>query len=163
MKKQFLLPVLFTLLLLLTGCPYNSKIPLSAVPKQPIDKALLGEWGNAKEPEDSSVLTIYAFNQYEYAILILDKSNNKTTAELTRAFLTPVGGKMLLNLESLKSKGDFNFCTYSLEGDTLKVKVVSDIVMKEKFESSKAMAKAFAKKIDNKDFYESELVFVKVK
>lgn len=163
MRKQILLPVLLPLLLLLTGCPYNSKIPLSAVPKQPIDRALLGEWKNAKEPADSSVLTIYEFNKNEYALVILDKSNTKISVEASRAFLTPVGGKLLLNVESLKTKGEYNFCSYTLEGPILKIKVVSDIVMKEKYESSKTMAKAFAKKMNDKDFFESELVFTKNK
>jgi hypothetical protein len=160
MKRKIILPVLLPLLLFLTGCPYNSKIPLS-IPKQPVDKALLGEWKNAKEPNDSSVLKIYEFNANEYALVIIDKTNNDSSVELLRAFLTPVGDKLLLNVESFKTRGEFNFCSYTLEGSTLKIKVVSDIVMKEKYESSKTMAKAFAKKMNDKDFFESELVFTK--
>jgi hypothetical protein len=45
----------------------------------------------------------------------------------------------------------------------LSIKVVSDIALKEKYPTSKALIKAFAQKIHDKDFYESGLAFRKVK
>ncbi len=161
MKKSLLLLVL-PLVFLLTGCPYNSKIPLS-VPKTPIDRALVGEWKSNEEPNDSSSMKVFEFNSKEYFILIVDKSDNKTTVDAYRAYLSPVAGRNLLNLENMKAKGEFSFCSYTLEGNSLKIKMVSDVSVKEKYESSKTMKKAFAKKIVMPDFFENELVFFRKK
>lgn len=162
MKPTLLILALLPLLLLLTGCPYNSKIPLSE-PKVAIDKTLLGEWKNDKAPNDSSLIKIFEFNPYEYSIVVVDKSDHKTTVDYYRAFITSVAGQKLLNLESLKSKGEFNFCSYAVEENLLTVKVVSDIAVKEKYISSKTLVNAFAQKIHDKDFFESGLVFRKIK
>lgn len=162
MKHNLLLLALLPLLLFLTGCPYNSKVALSE-PKIALDKALLGEWRSDKEPNDSSVMKVFEFNPNEYSIVIVDKSDNKTTVDYYRAFITSVADRKLLNLESLKSKGDYNFCSYIVDGNQLTVKVVSDIAVKEKYPSSKALAKAFAVKINDKDFFEDGLVFKRVK
>src|SRR4051812_42057729 len=115
MKKNRLLLLVLPILLLLTGCPYNSAIPLSVVPSTPIDKALLGEWKSKAEPNDSSVMTVYEFNKNEYSIVIVDRTDLKLTVDHYRAFLTPVAGKVLLNLENLKEKGSYNFCSYAVE------------------------------------------------
>ncbi|HVD96754.1 MAG TPA: hypothetical protein VNB90_01035 [Cytophagaceae bacterium] len=165
MNRSALFILLFSLVFLLTGCPYNSDIPLSETPNVAIDKALLGSWQLKEDVEkkDSSVLKIYSFNKTEYSIIVEDKSKAYTTVEAYRAFATTVEGVNLINLEKLDYKGKFNFFNYKIEGDILKIKIVSDVNVKDHYTSSKAMVKAFAEKMKEKEFFEGEIILVRKK
>ncbi len=162
MRNKILLIAILPLCMLLTGCPYNSKVPLSETSKEPIDRTLLGEWKSSKDPADSARLSIYEFNKNEYAITIVDHDAKGVSIDYYRAYLTPVAGKMLLNMENLKSKGEFNFFSYSIEGSSLNVRIVSDVEMKKKYDTPKALKKAFAESIHNKGFFEVGPVFTRV-
>ncbi len=161
--KNILLLLLFPLLLLLTGCPYYSEVPLSAVPKKPIDTLLLGAWTiDSDKPEaDSGEMKIIAFNKMEYYIDILGLSNGKIEIDRYRAFVTPVGPMNILNLEDLKQKGSYTFLRYKTDGKKLEVEIVSDECVKDKYPNSKTLMKAFTQKINDKTFFEEGLKFVK--
>ena len=165
MKKTLIFIPLIAMIVLLTGCPYHSKIPLSKLPDTSIDKSLLGIWTAVikKEDADSVEMRVYEFNEKEYYINIKAVSGAKIETDRYRVFISSVGTIRLLNVEDLEQKGDFNFFRYQLDGDTLKVAMVSDVSIKEQYTSPKAMSKAFAEKINDKDFFENELVFVKKK
>ena len=162
MKKLVILLLLSPLLLLLTGCPYNSKVPLSAVPKIPIDKSLLGTW-KSFDDKDSTEMKVLEFNSKEYYVYIRSVSKGALEVDHYRAYISVVGKEKIVNFEDLKQKGEFNFFRYKQEGDKIKVQVVSDVAVKDKYASPKSMTKAFSKKINEKDFFESELVFVRKK
>ncbi len=164
MKKLVTFLPFLAMMTLLTGCPYNSKIPLSK-PDTPIDKALLGVWSAVieKGDADSVEMKVYEFNEKEYYIDIKAVSGAKIEIDRYRVFSSPVGTTRLLNVEDLEHKGEFNFFRYQLNGNTLKVDMVSDVSVKTPYSSSKAMSKAFAEKINGKDFFENELTFLKKK
>jgi hypothetical protein len=162
MKKIVTFLPFLAMMALLTGCPYNSKIPLSK-PATLIDKSLLGVWSAVieKGDADSVEMKVYEFNEKEYYIDIKAVSGTKVEIDRYRVFASPIGTTRLLNVEDLEHKGEFNFFRYQLNGNTLKIDMVSDVSVKMPYSSAKAMSKAFAEKISAKDFFENELVFVK--
>jgi hypothetical protein len=163
MKKLLVLLLILPLLLLLTGCPYYSKVPLSATPKTSIDTTLLGIWKVAIEtPENkSSEMRIIAFNKMEYLIEVIDVSPEKTERYNCRAFITPVGGKNILNFEELRNKGTYLFFSYNMKNNVLNLEMVSDVGMKGTYATSKNLWKAFSKKINDSTFFESGQQFVR--
>ncbi len=163
MKKIFFLSSLFSLLLLLTGCPYYSKVPLTEIPKAPIDTALLGTWASdeIKTGADTGEIKIIAFNKNEYYIDLLGLNKGKIEIERYRAYITPVGKINILNLEDLKEKGNYSFLSYKINGNKLVLEIVSDECIKEKYKTSKDLLKAFSKKINDTTFFESGISLVK--
>lgn len=163
MKKLFLPLFFLPFLLLLTGCPYYSKVPLSAIPKTPIDTTLLGTWKIAEEtPETkSSEMRIIAFNKMEYLIEITDVNAERTERYNSRAFISKVGSTAILNFEELKNKGTYLFFRYKMKGTKLELAMVSDGGLKEVYISSKELWKAFSKKINDSTFFEGGQQFIR--
>jgi hypothetical protein len=157
MKKILPVFVVLSFLLLLTGCPYNSKVPLTETSKIPIDKALLGIWKTYED--DSSEAKIFEFNKTEYYIEIKDITNGKPELTRYRAYISKVGTYNLINIENLKYKGDYNFFRYKIEGNELRVETVSDVLITGVYKDSKNLMNAFIKEINKKDFFESEIKF----
>ena len=162
MKKVVPFLVVLPMLLLLTGCPYNSKVPLSNTPKVAVDANLLGTWQTVND-KDSIDMKIFSFNSLEYYIDVRPTLKNSSEISRYRTFVSMVGKEKIVNMEDLDKKGEYNFFSYKLEGDLLRVQLVSDVSVKEVYLTSKKMNKAFSKKIGEKDFYESEMKFVRKK
>ena len=98
MKKYWSIYLLPVLSIILWGCPYESKIPLSK-PTEKIDRNLLGKWESEDEVYNS--YTISPANQYEYNIV------RKTTTGEThkyRGFISMIRGGYFLNAFSDSTK-----------------------------------------------------------
>ncbi len=162
MRKIVSLLAFLPLMLLLTGCPYNSKIPLSKIPKIPIDKTLLGTWQTVNE-KDSMNMTILEFNSMEYFIDVRPTSNKSNEVSRYRAYSSKVGDYKIMNIEDLSRKKEYNFFRYILEGDFIKIQMVSDVVVKEGYDTPKSMTKAFVKKSGEKGFFEEDIKFIRKK
>lgn len=162
MKKIATLLTVFLILVLFTACPYNSKIPLSTQPKLAIDNALVGDWRSLND-KDSLDMKVMGFNQNEYFIDIRPADKMSEEVSRYRAFLSNVGDEKFISIEELKKKNEFNFFSYKIESDVLTIRMVSDVVVKEVYESPKKMTKAFLKMKNGKDFYETEIKFKRKK
>ncbi len=80
------------LLLALTGCPYQSEVPLDT-PSVPVDSRLLGTWQDGSAP-NSSVYRVEPSDPFHYRI----HSETESGSTEFEGFLSQVGERTYLNL-----------------------------------------------------------------
>jgi hypothetical protein len=160
---------LFTLLLI-CGCPLNSKIPLSNPNPDEFDKGLPGLWKFVpKDKDDEAMLvTISQFNKSEYLIVarkIKEAGEEEDPEELLiRMFITRIGKARFWNFQVLEkglTEREFSFGQYSMkDGRTFHLRMVRNKLFKDyKETSSAALYAAFEKFIGHKDFLQDALIF----
>jgi hypothetical protein len=115
-------------LILLTGCPYESREPLSVPADAKIDGRLLGRWKyEDKESKEVGFLAISRFSDTE--LLIVVEENGKKVPDMMRGFVTAVEGRNFLNLQEIKgSYGDrkWIFVSYEAGDCSLTFRAVND-------------------------------------
>jgi len=161
----------FLSLLLICGCPLNSKVPLSNPDPDEFDESLLGLWEYVqKEKDDEAMLvTVSQFNKSEYLIVArqIKKAYDKNEPEELhiRMFLTSIGEARFWNFQDLEKdlrKREYSFAQYSIEdGKTLHVTMVRNRLFKDhKAATPEALNAAFKKSIGHKDFLQDKsLIF----
>ncbi len=147
-------------LLLLTGCPYESSIPLGDPGQAKIDHELIGKWRyEDKESKESGTVTISQFNERELLIVIYEGRNE---GEALRGFVTFVGDEKILNVQEIRGAYDdrrWMFANYSVKNCTLSYRLVDDSLLKEKAKdglSQKELNDFVKKNLANKDIYDKE-------
>lgn len=83
--------VLFTLAIMLGGCPYESKVPIDK-PAIKINTALLGYWDDAREKER------YTVNQIDDFTYKIDQRKDSGEVKIYNAYLSSVGKDLFLNI-----------------------------------------------------------------
>ena len=163
--KQYL-PLLFLLfsLLLFSGCPFTSTIPLNLAETAVIDDSLLGNWGNPDEDADSSeVLHILPFNAHEYLILFFEKEE----ISIFRAFSNSIGEANFLTLTEI-NPGDpeevnYIFARYRVHKDSLHIRLVEEKLFKDQeFENSDQLSQFIEIHMDNDTLYDDSQTLVRV-
>lgn len=144
--------------LLLSGCPYESGIPLSSPAKAMIDKELIGKWEYVnKEGHTEGIVTISMFNDHE--LLIVLKDEDKNDSEMLRAFVTFIGKEKILNIQEMKGAYEdraWMFVNYSIANCTLSYRIVDDELIKknqEKMSSSKEFYRFIKENLSNNSLY----------
>jgi len=159
-------------MLLLTGCPYNSKHQLGAPSARVFDAAILGAWTgcSAEKPADCGRLAIYRFNEAEYYAELTgierpgSNRNINITTDRYRAFMTDIGAPWLLDVQELSVSTDtsgahFFVKTELLADDTLNVSYISDEFTREKFSTAGELADYIRKNHTKPGFYETLRAF----
>ncbi len=127
------LMLLFAAMILLTGCPVETKYPLEVSGKEKIDFRLIATWSNNKETADVKKVTIRQFDDYTYYVRVDEKGENYFAAEtIFIGWLGRVGGKLFLILQPMtegKAK-ESAYLLYNIEfiGDNLTTHDVGLIV-----------------------------------
>lgn len=150
-NKKFLL--LIPLLVVLYGCPYESKVPLTPHPTEPIDTSLLGYWyGIVKDGSDffgiealdikKSSDSVYSITRYGKAIkgdIILPDTayfTGYTSYVDNQRFMNVEGSVLITSFKGkktvVKTEKVFYISAIHRSNDTLTVKTVT-----EKFSSSR--------------------------
>lgn len=158
MRKLLFGTILISIsLLLLTGCPYESAVPLGAIGEARIDNELLGKWRyEDKESGESGTVTISQFNEKELLILIGEDGKEE---EPLRGFVTLVGNEKFLNVQEIKGAYDdrkWVFANYSIKDCALSYRLVDDSLLKKKVKgglSHKGLYDFIRKNVANKDIY----------
>ncbi len=112
--------------LLLSGCPYTSDRPLSDPSAARIDPALLGTWRTRdRESGEWHDLTFAAFDEHQLvAVAPGDAGENPA---VLRAFVTPVGTELFLNLRELGTGStDWYLARYQVGAGRLVMTVVDE-------------------------------------
>jgi hypothetical protein len=159
MRKLLNFLPLIGLFLLLTGCPYESEVPIDD-PSVPVPGAIIGKWMKSGADKD-----FYLINKAESNTMIVEEN---TWSEDSQSFskvkyyahLSDIGGNQFMNL---KKEGTSTYYIYKCEltGDKeLKLIEVSNYV-KEKFTSSQDLKKFIKKYMKLSFFYADESVYVK--
>ena len=158
MRKLLSITVLAAVsLVLLTGCPYESAVPLSRPGLAKIDKELIGKWrAEDKESKESEILTISRFNDRELLIVIEDGKGEVATL---RGFVTFIGDEKFLNVQEMREPykdRKWMFANYSIQDCSFTYRLVDDSLLKDKAKGGLSQKKLYAfikKNIANKEIY----------
>jgi hypothetical protein len=148
--------LLLAALLLSSGCPYQSDVPLGAPQDARLDGALVGMWHLRGAEEDSNgTASIYPFNEHEMLIVVQEKGKEKI--DVIRAFATTIGHEKFLNVRDVtfsSKESKWRFVNYRVVEDTLHIKVVDDKLITRGFNSSNKLRRFVRKNLDNKELYQ---------
>jgi len=165
MKTKTILLTLFAALFILTGCPYQSVVPISE-PNQKLDKKLMGKWIKESdlEAENPEFFEIrkndndkYKFTIVKFEYQSSDSSYNETNY-LTH--LTKIEDNVFLNMQE-NGEGDYYLYKIDLQGDKFVLYEITDNI-DEKFNTS-AELYDFVKKYMNLSFFynKDEVTYVR--
>jgi hypothetical protein len=116
---------------LLTGCPFDSKVPLAPPGSEAADPRLAGAWiGIDEEDQDSVTVLVLPFNGVESYVETREKSGDTSRYRVCRLEL---GGESFLQLNELEAEGkpeSFVFARYSFETDRrLRIRFVGETIV----------------------------------
>ena len=166
MKKNFPFIIIAMLILLVfTGCPYESAVPLGDPQKSVMDHDILGRWVNIRSNPSGSndTLLIMKFNDHEYYIESHAIKNGKIKTERTRGFTTLIRNQKVLNITDLNEPGKYVFARYEIKGEKMVASSPTDNFIKESFSSSHDLFEFFKKNMDKEGFYEEADTLIKIK
>jgi hypothetical protein len=146
---------------LLTGCPYESQIPLSDSRVSKIDSLILGRWYGINPSDSNEIyrLNILNFNDSEYLIEIATEKNSSSQTSLQRGFITIINGNKIMNLKDLDTKSSYQFYLFELKMGKLYTSSFSDEFIKEKFTDMHEFYTYISKNIDKDKFTETKIEF----
>lgn len=152
------------LIIAMTGCPYESSVPLSNSCNSTFDPALIGTWVYPSMTGDKDTLEFMRFNEHEFYIEIRgrDKSGINNVSR-GRGFVTIIKNQKIINYCELKDPGKFYFFRYEIKDKLMKTFSSSDKFIKQPFNSSGELFDFFSKNIEKQGFYEPPDTAIRVK
>lgn len=164
-KHVLTILILFLLIFLICGCPYNSSVPISAVENAQINDSLFGDWFTTNNENDSSeVLKVYLLNKHEYLFLLCDKKE----INVFRAYPTRIEDYHFLNISEINLESSLQpayiFAEYKLIGDELRIRLIEDELFKTKMENSNDLYHFIKSNLKNQQLFgEVELLVRRVR
>jgi hypothetical protein len=144
------------MMIAISGCPYESSVPLSNSCTSTIDSTLIGKWINPANDGHKDTIEIMKFNEHEYYIEIQTQGTNGiNTISRGRGFLTLIRNQKFINYCELGAPEKFVFLKYEIRGNLLKISSVSDKNIKQPLNSSGEMFNYFSQNMDQPGFYET--------
>ena len=151
---------------LLAGCDYT--VPLLTTPNTDIDATAVGLWKRSTADGKTESLLVLPLNKQEYLVVFPVGSKD---ALFARGCLWSNPVTTLVQLDwfgtaegSLPADNrTFQFVSYAVEGDSIKVRLLNPTVVTKDVKSSDALVKAITDNKDNPDLFRDEMVFQKVK
>lgn len=168
MKIKFQLAVIFSLLWLLTGCPYNSKVPISET-KTPINEKFIGTWeknSNGKDYFEIKKLNeqVYIIEQYTSI-----EVNRKFERKEFNAHLSIINNVQFVNIRQVSAKdngaNDSGYFLYRIDlsnPNVMKLMPITEFV-REQFSDSASLRKFIEQNMNLSFFYEKEEIYVRRK
>jgi hypothetical protein len=149
----------------MTGCPYESPVPLSDPGKSMIDPVLPGIWVNSKSNPDGTndTLLIIKFNDHEYYLESHEIKNGKFIVSRGRGFTTMVNNHRIINISALEEPGKFYFARYEVTGNMMILTYLSDNFIKKRFSSRRDFYEFCKENLDKEGFYETGDTYQRVK
>jgi hypothetical protein len=140
MRPLGIILIVLSPLILLTGCPFEAKVPLRKPTTGSIDSRLVGAWsGTDVKGGDSLEVLILPFNDAEYYIEVVENDESRNRY---RAYAIAVAGEQLLQVGELTADGaadGFVLARYTLADDhELQVRFVGDKIVPKNLESDPA-------------------------
>jgi len=147
MRRMAILALAIMALALLTGCPFESDVPLGAPGPGSLDPKLLGAWTSTDETGSVADVEFIPFNKYEYYVEL--REEGKGQPERYRAYTVKVGDQPFLNISELKQEtapATFYFARYSVSKEgVLALHLVGDQgIPKDLAKDQKALVKFVA-------------------
>jgi hypothetical protein len=165
MNQKYMFIGILAMALLVYGCPNHSINPLSSVESARIDDSLLGTWEFRENDNVLGTMQILKFNEHE--VVILANEQGKGVSDVFRAFTTEIEGERFINLQRLGGKEEENrkwlFANYSIVGDEMKYKLVSDKLFDNEVLSSREIRHLVAQNLRNNVLYEGGNLLYRLK
>lgn len=123
MKKHHLLIILAPYILLIMGCPVDTKFPLASPGTEKIDKALIGTWENKSISENPDVIKVKISKKdaNTYSVEVLDKgSMYMADTTIFEGFVTKLEGKDFFYVRPIGTAEKYYLYHYRFEGGKLK-------------------------------------------
>jgi hypothetical protein len=161
MKKLLLSLTLFSSLLLFTGCPFSSDIPIDS-PSVRVNEKLIGTWELRSNSESNYVVT--KTDNFTYKFEKHSKNNSDVTNYF--AYMSNVSGVQYLNLweESSSDKKTYYFYKFEMMNDAMVKFIPITENIDEKFTTSTELKNFIAKNQNLTFFFEKdEDTYIKVK
>jgi hypothetical protein len=123
MKKSLIVMILAPILLLLIGCPVDTKYPLSDPGTEKIDQNLLGTWENNSTDSDADVkkVKISKKNAFTYDVIVVEKgSMYMADTNIFDGFVTKMEGKDFFYVRPAGNQDKYYLYCYQMDGKKLK-------------------------------------------
>jgi len=159
--------ILFTgmiLILIMTGCPYESPVPLSNSCNSTIDPGLIGTWAYPSPTVKSDTIEFRKFNDHEFYIEV--RSRDKTgliSVSRGRGFVTLIKNQKIINYCELIDPPKFYLLRYEISDKKMITYSASDTFIKQSFNSSGELLDFFTKNKNNPGFYEPPDTVIRIK
>lgn len=155
---------LAALMMLVTACPYQSKVPISE-PEEKVDKALFGEWISSSdfEVENPTYYKIDKFSKTKYDVKEFTYSSYDSAYSQNQYWMhsSTVGNKTFMNLESSTSSDGFYLYRVEIGDNEFTMFEISDNI-DEQFLSSDELKKFVEKNMELSFFYtKGEVKYIK--
>jgi hypothetical protein len=146
MKRAGILVLAFVALVLTTGCPFESHVPLGSPGPGSLDPRLQGRWVAVEAGGTVTEIDFLPFNSNEYYVELRQKGKEP---ERYRAYSVRIGGEPFLNINEVKGdtvRHSFNFARYTVGRDgALALRFVGDKAVPKAFGTDqKALVKFLA-------------------
>lgn len=151
---------------LLAGCDYT--VPLVKTPDAKIDAAVVGLWQRYGDGGKVESLLVLPLNKQEYLVVFPVGSKD---AMFARGCLWRAATITLVQLDWFgtahgkfpEDNRTFQFASYSINGDSIRLRLLNPDVVAKDVTSSDVLAKAIANNKDDPKLFRDEMVFQKVK
>jgi hypothetical protein len=156
MKRKIVFVIAAMIMIVaITGCPYESPVPLSDSCTSTIDPGLIGRWLSPSTGGNNDTLDFIKFNDHEYYIESQSKgiSGIKKTSR-GRGFVTYVNNQKFINFCDLDDPGKFVFFKYEIRDKMMITWSPSDKFTTQPFSSSSELVDFFKKNMDKIGFFE---------
>lgn len=168
MKKK-LFPSLVLLIVLLTGCPYKSNVPLSSIDEaEKYDKLLVGDWSCKSEDGTFMEITfsIESKKTLHTYLTNIDKSKVKSNPEYYKTWATNISNNVIFNAQS----NDSTFVYFKAEiagNDKFYLTYVNENFVKENFQQhenprSEELFSFLQANLSNEKLFSERLMFVRI-
>lgn len=146
---------LFAMMMLLTACPYQSKVPITEATEK-INKELLGEWISTSELEyeDPTYYEIKKYNKVKYEVLENSYSTYDSVYS-TKTYLmhaSIIDDKTFMNVEDVEAADGFYLYNIDIGNDEFTLYELTDDI-DEQFNSSNDLRNFIAKNMYLSFFY----------
>jgi len=133
-------------MILLTGCPFESNVPLAKPNSVAFDASLRGEWSNTRPDGSVGIVAVTAAG----SIAEVELRESGSEPERLRAWLVTIGDERFLNIDERKNgalPGPFVFARYSVSasGD-LTLRFVGDKAVPKELREDQKNLVAFIKR-----------------
>ena len=163
-KSKSLIITGMIMIMAMTGCPYESPVPLSNSCNSTVDPALIGTWVYTPKAVVKDTVEIMKFNDHEYYMEFHEKRQNGiNVTSRGRGFVTMIKNQKIINYCELGNPDKFMFFKYEIKDNLMKTFSPSDNFIKQPFNSSGELSDFFTKNIDKLGFYESPDTAIHVK
>ncbi len=155
----------FLICLIIAGCEYA--VPLPNAPNIDIDRSVLGLWQTTKNDGRTEDLLVLPLGEQKYMISFPSGTKNSMFA---LACLWRDKGMTLVQLnwfgtaqaEIPKDDRTYQFASYLVEGDEMRIRMLNKEVVNENIGSSKELAKAILDNRTNTRLFRDEMLFKKI-